>query len=419
MKTKKFPWLAGIVGNAIEWYDFAAYAAFAPVIAAVFFPQDDPKVAMLLTYGVFAIGFLGRPLGALALGYLGDRRGRRFALLISIILITIPTLLLGLLPSYAAWGIAAPLALTLLRFIQGMAISGELTTAATYLVEHAGHTRRGFAGSLAMARATFGIVVSTLFASIITAVFSAEEVARFGWRVAFLFGALLGLVGLFLRLRSHETSLFSSVQQEQVALTLWKHCQNLHGKQILLSIVLTTAMSVGNYCVIAFFATFLTLYVQLSFNSVLWITTANLAFMTVLLPVMGRLSDSFGRKPLLLLGLVGSLIAVFPVFYLLTLGSVFSALCGLILFSLFLTPITALIPTTLAELFHVRARNLSLSLGYNVSLALFGGTSPLICMALIDVTHVLYAPAMYFAFCLLVSLAAWWYLQENFQRPLR
>lgn len=200
--------LAGAIGNTLEWYDFTIYAFFVPIIAMQFFPNKDPFLSMLATFGVFAIGFLVRPLGAVFFGYIGDHTGRRKALIISMIMMSFPTFLIGLLPNYHAIGILAPVLLTGLRIIQGLAVSGELTTATVFLIEHADARKRGFAGSLAMAGALLGMVLSAIFATLMSELLSSAQLSAWGWRVPFLLGGVIGVLGLFVRLRTIDPSLY-------------------------------------------------------------------------------------------------------------------------------------------------------------------------------------------------------------------
>ncbi|CAN5413790.1 MFS transporter [soil metagenome] len=412
---------AGIFGNALEWYDFTAYAFFAPIIATLFFPAKDPFTSLLMTFGVFALGFLVRPFGGVLFGYIGDHFGRKKALILSLIVVSCSTLLLGLLPSYASWGWWAPLLLTLLRVAQGVAVSGEVTSAASFLVEHAQPNRRGLAGSLVMCSALIGIVLSSATTTFITVASTQAQLLSFGWRLPFIFGALAGFIGLFLRLRMQETQHYQESMSERTTKTtpsVLKHLIDLDYKRITLSIFVTCIMAVGNWFVIAYFNTFLIKTEGLPNKEVMTINFICLVFWCLLLPIMGWLSDKLGRKPLLGFGMIGFLLFTHPIFWLLSQHNITYALIGELLFVLILAPVTALIPTTLAELFHVRIRNSGVSIGYNISLALFGGTAPLIAIALVAETHNAYAPAWYLIGCACISLLALLFIEESHKKPL-
>ncbi len=215
MASRRFNLFAGIFGNALEWYDFTTYAFFVPLFTGLFFPSKDPYISLIVAFGVFASGFLIRPVGGVLFGYLGDHFGRKKALLASIIVMSIPSVLLGLLPTYASWGIWAPILMTVLRLIQGLAVSGELTSTTSFLVEHARENRRGLAGSLAMCSALAGIVASSAATTLVTELTTSEQLAEWGWRLPFLCAGILGLIGWHLRWRSDETQSYEVLQSEQ------------------------------------------------------------------------------------------------------------------------------------------------------------------------------------------------------------
>lgn len=422
MQRSKKIIFAGVFGNALEWYDFTAYAFFAPLLAELFFPMHNPFVSLLMTFSVFALGFMGRPIGAMFFGYLGDHLGRRKALIISITVMSAPTLLLGILPNYAAIGIMAPILLTLLRLVQGTAVGGELTSAAAFLIEHAGHRRRGFAGSLVMCSAFIGITLSSAVATLITEVTHREQLLAWGWRLPFIIGGVMGLLGLVMRLRTTEPALFqqakASENQETTSSMLSHLGEILRQKFVWLAALLTCIMAVGNWVLIGYFNTFLIKDVGLPIREVMAINFFTLCLFTLLLPCMGILSDNLGRKPVLRIGIMGFVVLSYPIFWLLSQGSIITALIGELLFAVISSCTAAVIPTALAELFHVRTRNTGMALGYNISMALFGGTAPLVALALVAHTGNHSAPAYYLIAC---ALASWWALsrlKESYQNQL-
>ena len=413
--------VAGVFGNALEWYDFTAYAFFAPLFAALFFPAHDPFVSLMMTFSVFALGFIVRPIGALFFGYLGDRLGRRKALITSIIVMSLPTLLLGLIPDYATIGKAAPLLLCILRIVQGTAVSGELTSAAAFMVEHAGQQRRGLAGSLIMCSAFLGITFSSAFAALITAVTTHQQLLAWGWRIPFIFGGVIGLIGLVIRLRTAETTLFQQAAgtSGQNTLSILKHFGSIfRHKSVWLAITLTCIMAVGNWFLIGYFNTFLIRNAGLPIARVTLINFLCLSLMTLILPCMGIISDNIGRKPMLRIGILGFVVLSYPIFYLLNYGTFATALAAEVLFVLTLSCVTAVIPAALAELFHVHNRNTGMALGYNISLAVFGGTAPLVALALVSHTGNHFAPAYYLIVCALISWGALLCLKESYRDEL-
>ena len=203
--------VASSLGNILEWYDFALFGFFAPILAQLFFPSDNHLASLLSTFGVFAAGFLMRPLGGALFGHLGDRVGRKNALAASVILMAIPTTLLGLLPTHAQVGILAPLLLTGLRLIQGLSVGGELTGSISFIVEHSPPTQRGFFGSWASNSIGMGLLLGSATGALMTSLLSQDDLVRWGWRIPFLFGIFVGGVGLYLRMKLGRTGVVSEV----------------------------------------------------------------------------------------------------------------------------------------------------------------------------------------------------------------
>ena len=290
-----------------------------------------------------------RPFGALLFGYIGDHFGRLRALIVSISVMTIPTFCIGLLPTYSKIGILAPVLLTLLRLFQGIAVSGELNSAATFLVEHASLNRRGLAGCLVMGTAFLGILIGAAFAAIVSFSLSPSAVHAWGWRIPCLIGGLLGIIGIFIRLRSYETPKFITVDKNRLSSIRLLFAQ--YRTPLILSVFITCLMAVGNYILVAYIVTFLVKFQGFSLKDALLINFISMSVMVFLFPVMGMLSDHFGRKPIFKLGLWGFIIFSFPVFWLLSQKLFLLALVGNVILCLILVPIAALIPTIIAELF--------------------------------------------------------------------
>jgi proline/betaine transport protein TphA len=410
--------LAGTFGNALEWYDFTIYAFLVPILAPIFFPNKDPFVSVLATFGIFAVGFLVRPLGAVLFGYIGDHSGRKKALILSMIMMSGPTFLIALLPTYQKIGCFAPLLLTILRIAQGLAVSGELTTATVFLIEHADADRRGIAGSLAMSGAFVGIVLSSLVAVCLTATLQNSDLVLWGWRLPFLFGGLLGIIGLMVRLKSIEPVIYEKAHVSE-RVSVKKHMMSLSYRNVLLGVLLTSIMAIANYFLIAYFNTFLVETQKLPLQSVTAINAVAITVQLILSLCMGRLSDFIGRKRVLGAGIVSLAILVYPIFWLLTQHSIQYALLGEVLFAMAASAISGLIPTTLAELFDTYHRNMGISMSYNLALALFGGTVPLIAMTLVKISHNVFAPAWYVIGCAIVALIALLGIKESYLKKLQ
>lgn len=388
--------LAGLYGNALEWYDFLLYASFAPLFARYFFPMHVPFLSLLATFGVFALGFFIRPLGGVLLGHYGDRLGRKTALIMSVSIMSLSTFGIALLPGYESSGIIAPLLFVFLRLVQGLAVGGELPGSATYLIENMPDNRRGFAGSLVLSTACLGIFAGSFVASCLSHAFTEEYLLHWGWRWAYVLGAILGAYGVYLRWHSVESPVFltRSVVDE------WpiKRVFSAHKRELFLAVICTSLLAIGNYLLIAYVTTFLVRTEGFLLQDVLTVNFLALLLMVAGIPFMGFLSDIWGRKPVFLLGVVGLALLIFPVFHLLLTQNYWYVLWAELLLALVLTPINATVPTLLAELFPTAVRATGVSLGYNLAQALFGGTMPLVALTLVEYSGNKSAPAWYVLF---------------------
>lgn len=385
--------LAGLYGNALEWYDFMLFASFASLFADQFFPKDIPFLALLATFGVFAIGFFARPLGGAWLGHYADHAGRRKALIVSISIMTITTACVALLPTYQSVGLLSPILFTLLRIAQGVAIGGELPGSATFLVEHAFSKYRGFAGSLILCTAFIGIFAGSLSTTILSSLFTDNYLYRWGWRYAYLLGGLLGIYGIYLRINSTEPKAFLAVKK--MADIPAKLVFTRYRKELLLAILFTSVLALSNYILITYATMFLVRTMHFFFRDALFINLIALFILTLLIPICGLLSDMFGRKIVFLSGLFGIFLLIFPVFSLLMMSNWWYALFAEIILAIALAPLNATVPTLLAEMFPTEVRASGSSIGYNIGQAVFGGTLPLVALSLVEFTQNHYAPAWY------------------------
>jgi MFS transporter, MHS family, proline/betaine transporter len=398
--------MTGAIGNVLEWYDFALYGYFAPVFAAMFFPSDQPSVSLLSAFGVFAVGFLARPLGALLFGYIGDTVGRREALVWSIILMAIPTVIVGLLPTYATIGIAAPLALTLCRFLQGLSVGGEFTGSVTFLVEHAAPSQRGYIGSWAGFSAQVGALLGSGVGALVASNLTAESLHQWGWRIPFLLGSLIAFAGWYLRTRIPESPAFEHVRQAGALSASPIREVFTHQRIAVAKVIgLVWLHGVGFYLLYVYLTTYLSTVTTVPLATVLTINTVCMLLLAVLIPFMGRLSDTVGQKPLLLIGAAGLAITVYPSFIWLTsndLPLLWGAYVWLtILMSCYFGPFFAVV----VELFPTAQRYTGLSAGYNIAAALFGGTAPLVATLLIEWSGNILSPSLYVSLCAFISLS--------------
>jgi MHS family proline/betaine transporter-like MFS transporter len=420
VKPLKRTLLAGMAGNVMEWYDFGLFGYFAPVMADLFFPAADPTAALLATFSIFASGFLMRPVGAAVFGHFGDRFGRRKTLAVSVILMAVPTCLIGLLPTYAEAGETAAVLLTLLRLLQGFSVGGEYTGSITFLVEHADRRRRGLIGSLPVFSATLGILLGSGIGALLTRGVDKAVLEDWAWRLPFLFGIAVGGIGLYLRMGIEETPSFRTLQQSGNVCRFPLAEALRHYRRELLTVVgLLWLQCVAFYIVFVYLTTYLSEVIGMSFGDALTINTLSMVLLCVLIPLMGALSDRVGRRPTQLLGATGFLSLSYPLFALIARGDFTTCLFAQCVFAVMLSAIVAPQAAMLVEIFATRARYTAQSLGYNVAQALFGGTAPLAATYLIDATGSKLAPGLYLTLCAAVTLGVVWNVRETYREALR
>ncbi|NPA57804.1 MAG: MHS family MFS transporter, partial [Aquificae bacterium] len=364
---------AGMIGNVLEWYDFVVYGFLASIIGELFFPSEDPMVSLLKSFGVFAVGFVMRPVGAVLFGHIGDRYGRKKALTISIIMMAVSTTAIGLLPTYAQIGILAPALLVLLKLFQGLSVGGEYTTSVSFIVEHAPQDKRGLFGSVGILGAVVGILLGSASGALITKVLPEDDLYSWGWRVLFFTGILLGLVGYYVRKNIDETPKFIELEYEEMidkqpVLDVFRKAY----REFIKTFSLSTFQAVGFYTIFVYIANHLAVFVKMPKSTALTINTVSMLVLAVLIPFFGWLSDKIGRKPIILFSTGFTVLAAYPLFSFISSGSVENALLGQIVFAVVVAGFMAILPTTLVEIFPTPIRNSGYSIGYNLPFAIFG-----------------------------------------------
>lgn len=378
---------AASLGHLIEMIDFAIYGFFVAPIAAAFFPTGDPAVGFLATFAVFGVAFLARPLGGLVFGRLGDRIGRRAALAASILLMGAATIAIGLLPTYASIGIAAPALLVLLRLLQGLSFGGEFGNAAVLISEYAPPRRRGMWSSVLVVGAQIGTLVGAGVSIAFGAALSETAYAEWGWRAAFAMAGVLCLVALYVRLRTEESPVFEEARDAPPNTAARSR---LRGMALIAGI---TALGTAHYMVITYFPTFLGTTTELSKQEARTVTFIVIAFLAAAIPVAAYAGDRFGRRAALVACAVGTIVLAVPGFLLAGSGGFDAAVAGGILIALPLSLFHASLGPIQAELFDTRSRATGAGVGYNVGLVVFVGAAPFAAAALVTATGAAVAPA--------------------------
>lgn len=389
---------AGLVGNVMEWYDFAVYGYFAAVIGTQFFPAENPAVSLIAAFGAFAAGFLVRPLGGLVFGHIGDRVGRNRALMLSVLVMAVPTVLIGLLPTYETIGIAAPILIVACRILQGLSVGGEYTSSTIYLVEHAEPHQRAFLGGWSIFGATAGILLGSGVGSIVTGILSEEQIAAWGWRLPFIFGLLVALTGMFYR-RGLHVEMPQAASENPVLETF-----RTHWRDVLRVIGVNIGLGVGFYAAFVYAVTYIKQIDQLSAETAFNLNTEAMALLLLAVPIATLISDRIGRKPMLIAGCALLAFGAIPLFGLIHSTDPGRILLGEIGFVLALALIFGATAAANVELVPAGVRCTSLAFAYNASIGFFGGTTPMIAAWLIDATGNPIAPAYWVAAAGLVSL---------------
>jgi metabolite-proton symporter len=412
--------LASVIGTTVEWYDLFVFAtASALVFNKVFFPSYDPLVGTLLAFGTFASAYLARIVGAALFGHFGDKVGRKSMLLISLITMGVATFCIGLLPNYNAIGIWAPVLLLLLRVVQGLALGGEWGGAVLMAVEHAPSHQRGLYGSLVQ----IGVPAGTLIANLVflTAIFALtpEDLLSWGWRIPFLASLLLVAVGLYIRLNTSETPSFQKVQETAttVKVPLFEVLTK-SWKQVLLGGVACMSTGSSFNLIVAFGLTYGTQTLGFTRNQMLSMVLISCAICLVMLPLFGRLSDTLGRKPVIIGGIVAEAVVAFPMFWLLDTKLFVGALCGYLLMMTAFAANYGPMATFLAELFGTKVRYSGLSVAYMLSGLLGSATTPVITTYLLSTTGKGSSVAWYMIGSALLSVLALLALVETMRNDM-
>ena len=392
---------AAVMGNLLEWYDFAIYGYLATIIARNFFPQGDETTALLSAFATFGVGFVMRPLGGILIGRLGDVRGRKAALMLTIFMMAFGTVLIGLIPTYDSIGLWAPALLVAARLVQGFAAGGEWGGSTAFIVEWAPEDKRGLYGSFQQSSLAAGLLLGSGIAALFSTVLTPDDMESWGWRIPFLLGGILAPVGIYMRRNIDETPAFRKAQS-QVTHKTATHKEATHtaapsplalaGKAFGFTVLWTSAY----YMMLAYMPTFTQVHVGLTPSEALWSNTLGLLVLVLVVPFAGALSDRIGRKPLLLTCCLSFVLLTHLLFNtILAQGSLVVVMSVQVLFALMIASFSGPGPAAISEIFPTRLRTTWMSAGYSLAVAIFGGFAPFIATWLIARTGSPLSPTWY------------------------
>jgi len=415
-KQRRRTIVAGIAGNLMEWYDFAIYGYMIPIISTRFFPSENHYASMIQAFSVFAAGYFARPLGGLIFGYIGDTWGRKAVLIWSVSLMGVSTFSIGLLPDVSQIGILAPILLVGLRIFQGLSVGGEYTGSVTFVLEQAPSGRRGFFTSWIGVGAALGFLVGSGVGALVMNLFSEQQIHDWAWRLPFLTGIVIAFVGYIIRRHTQEppTPENEVPLDRSPAVVAFRD----HWRAMLKVMGLALAPNVSFYMIFVYVSSFLTTQIHFPEPKTMDINTINLLVLTAFIPVAGWLSDKFGRKPMLLTGNLALLLLAWPLFWLINHDQALLIFLGQLGFALLIAWLSGANPAAQGELISHRVRVSAFSMAYNICLAIFGGTTPLMAAYLIEQTHHNMAPAWYLIVMSVITLTAVFTIRETKSKDL-
>lgn len=408
--------ISGMIGNALEWYDYALYAQFTTIIAQQFFPMSENKE--IWANAVFAVGFIARPLGGIILGNIGDKLGRRVALVIGILCMAIPTAGIGLLPNYNTIGIAAPLILIFIRLIQGFSLGGEFSGCIAYIVEHAPKDQRGIAGSVSFVSMCIGMLLGLVTAKSFAYFMSNESLMSWGWRIPFIIGLFVGFIGLYIRRHLSESPLYKAAKESGgLSRTPLRETLTKYWLQLIVAIGIYVTVTAPFYTATVFVENFMH---KLGYtpNQSSMTGTAILVTMIIGFPISAYISDRIGRRPILITGTILMILLVYPIFMALGSMNYSLAITSQIVFAGIIALYMGPVPTVLVEIFPTRVRFTGVALSYNLSAAIFGGSAPFIAMTLTKLTGDIYAISYYLITLAFITLYILKFYEETSQKDI-
>ncbi|KAB7662563.1 glycine betaine/L-proline transporter ProP [Plesiomonas shigelloides] len=417
---------AAALGNAMEWFDFGVYGFVAYALGQIFFPGATPGVQVIAALATFSVPFLVRPLGGVFFGALGDKYGRQKILAITIIIMAISTFCIGLIPSYDSIGIWAPILLLLAKLAQGFSVGGEYSGAAIFVAEYSPDKKRGFMGSWLDFGSIAGFVLGAGVVVVLSSVLGEQRFMAWGWRLPFFLALPLGVIGLYLRHALEETPAFQkhseNLQQHSAAgapqPVSFAEIARGHWRSLLSCVGLVIATNVTYYMLLTYMPSYLSHNLHYPEDHGILIIIVVMLGMLFVQPVIGLLSDRFGRRPFVIGGSIGLLLLAVPCFMLITSGSLVLIFAGLLVLAVLLNAFTGVMASSLPAMFPTKIRYSALAIAFNISV-LIAGLTPTLSAWLVEVTQNLYMPAYYLMAIAVVGLITGILMKETANLPLK
>lgn len=384
-----------MIGNALEWYAFVIFGFFAPTISQLFFPDSGGPVGLIKAFSLFGMAFIARPLGAIIFGHIGDRFSRKNALLLSIFVMAIPTVLIGCLPTYSSIGIFAPILLSLLLILQGFAIGGEFTGSMVFMIESAPSHQRGLIGSWATFSCVVGVILGSLISLICTSIYTSEEILDWAWRLPFILTLVGTMVGTYIRKNVGEPQNYLDHKEERKGHAFpLKELFTDHFRSVVSVVLIDFITAIGFFLLVIFLPTYLQspVYLGLDADYAMKINTVNMIVFAGTTLIGGALSDRYGRKMMFMYVAGVFLLGGYPLFQLFHINETFAPMLAQFILAVHMGLFFGVIPAGLSEIFPSYLRFTGLSVSHNISMALFGGSAPLIASGLIELTQDIAAP---------------------------
>ncbi|MEK6459626.1 glycine betaine/L-proline transporter ProP [Heyndrickxia faecalis] len=414
--------VATALGNAMEWFDFGIYSYLAVIIGKVFFSGVTGSLQLVYSFATFAVAFLVRPIGGMFFGMLGDKFGRKRILAVTLVLMSLATLSMGLIPGYAKIGNLAPFLLLVARLVQGFSTGGEYSGAMTYIAESSPDKKRGFLSSGLEVGTLSGYILGSGVVTILSFWLGEDKMLDWGWRLPFFIAAPMGLIGLYLRNHLEETPVFEAMKEgkhKENEKGLFRKVFLFHWPQLLKGIVLVLFFNVVDYMLLSYMPSYLSVVLGYGQSKGLLFILIVMFIMIPIVLIMGYYSDRIGSKRIIMGGLVGLIFLSIPAFKLIGSGTNLTVFFGLMILAVLLATFESTMPSMLPSLFFTEVRYVALAIAFNISVSLFGGTTPLVMAWLIKTTNNQMVPAYYIMAACLIGVLTMFFVKDTTGKALR